>query len=92
MTEAIDNGIIELTKCERLGFFCAWTQWNPIYFPSIELPNLQSICCKKQLNVLAAFAYHVRHNGYLQQQQQVCTQTFLVELWSISTKVETSTQ
>ena len=46
-TKAIDNGVMESTKRERLRFFCAWSRWLSIYFPTSQ-PHLQSIPYKNK--------------------------------------------
>lgn len=86
-TEAIDDGIVASTKRERLRFYGAWTRWMSINFPSIH-PDLQHIQRKLQIDLLGAFAHHVRHGGVSTRKHKVRAQTVAVALRAISTTLQ----
>ena len=87
MSRTLGNGVVAPTKRERLRFWSAWQTWLAFNFPAVH-PNLQQISRSGQIELLAAFAHHVRSGGISNRAHQVCTQTVQVTLRAISTKIQ----
>ena len=79
MSKALENGVVVSTKRERLRFWSTWQTWLTFNFPTIH-PNLQQIRISDQIELLAAFAHHVRSGGISKKTHQVRTQTVQVAL------------
>ena len=86
-TTAIDNGIVASTKWERLHFLAAWCRWISCYFPCIST-TLRRLDRKFQIDLLAAFAQHVRTGGVSTRQRKVRAQKVQVALRAISTTLQ----
>ena len=87
MSKVLENDVVASTKRERLRFWSAWQTWLAFNFPTVH-PNLQQISRPDQIELLAAFAHHVRSGGVSTRTHQVRTQTAQVALWAISTKIQ----
>ena len=87
MSKALGNGVVASTKRERLRFWSAWQTWLAFNFPTVH-PNLQQCSRSYQIELLAAFAHHVRSGGVSNRAHQVRTQTVQVALRAISTKIQ----
>ena len=61
--------------------------WLAFNFPTVH-PNLQQCSRSDQIELLAAFAHHVRSGGVSNRTHQVHTQTVQVALRAISTKIQ----
>ena len=85
--QTIANGIVETTAKERCHFWAAWTHWLACVFPTIDLYCLHQPT-KVQIELLTAFATHVRHGRFLAQKYQVCTKTVQVALRAVTKKFE----
>ena len=81
------NGVVASTIRERLRFLSAWKKtWLAFNFPTVH-PNLQQINRSNHIELLAAFAHHVRSGGISTRTHKVRTQTVQVALWAISTTI-----
>ena len=87
MSKALGNGVVASTKRERLRFWSAWQTWLAFNFPTVHL-NLHQVSRSDQIELLAAFAHHVRSGGVSRRTHQVRTQTVQVALRAISTKIQ----
>ena len=79
MSKSLGNGVVASTKRERLRFWSAWQTWLAFNFPTVH-PNLHQVSRSDQIELLAAFAHHVRSGGVSRRTHQVRTQTVQVAL------------
>jgi hypothetical protein len=77
-------GIVELTASKKRRFWWAWCNFLALNFPQHEA----KMCCRtppQRVELLAAFAQHVRTRGVSRTSKQVRTQPVKVALCAIST-------
>ena len=85
--EEIALGIVETTAQERRRFLAAWK----LYLSHTAEENdalLHHQTNKQKIDLLAAFAHHVRHGGISRQKQCVCAKTVKVALRAVTAELE----
>ena len=83
----ISDGIVASTLHEITRLFNAWSSWMSACFPLLP-SDLQGIPRPQQLDLLAAYARHVRLDGISRRSANVCAQTVQIALRSISTSLQ----
>ena len=85
--EKIALGIVETTAQERRRFLAAWK----LYLSHTAEENdalLHNRSNEQKINLLAAFAHHVRHGGVSRRQQCVRAKTVKVALRAVTAELE----